>query len=565
MIPMHPHYLDDQHNWLKYRLTFEGGWRFVQHYLQRYSERETLAEFAYRQKISYCPAHAKAAILEIKNSIFERMGDVARIGGPASYTNAVAGIEGGIDFTGRNMTSFIGMEIIPELLVMRRVGVFVDKDVLPEKRTRAEDAGIRPYLYVYKTEDILSWSYNRKNQLSSVLLRSHVDTIDENLGLVTGLEEEFKLLKLTDSGVSIQKIENGKASEPTILALNEIPFVIFEMKESLMTDIADYQIALLNLESSDMAYLIGSNFPFYTEQVNQLAEMSNVIRQGRVTTDADGNKIVTVGDDAQTAEVGSRRGRRYPKGLERPGFINPSPEPMNVSMAKQTDMRAAIRQLVQLALSNLSPTRASGESKQIDQHGLESGLAHIGLILETGENKIAKLWADYEDEDTALVAYPDKYSLTTDAERIAEADGLSKNLYKVPSITYQKILAKRIAALTVGRGINVEEEQKIVNEIDAAEIIAVDPEVLLKDMEAGLVCAETASKARGYPKGDVALAKEEHIARLSAIAIAQTKGGGAARGMPTGPMDDSAAEEKAASQSADNQPAAAGKATRGKA
>jgi hypothetical protein len=41
-----------------------------------------------------------------------------------------------------------------------------------------------------------------------------------------------------------------------------------------MEDIADYQIALMNLESSDINYMLKSNFPFYVEQYDPRAEMN---------------------------------------------------------------------------------------------------------------------------------------------------------------------------------------------------------------------------------------------------------------------------------------------------
>lgn len=563
----HPSYDGSLPDWYKYRLTLEGGRAFVDHYLERHSARETEADFALRKKVTYCPAHAKAAIIEIKNSIFERMCDVIRTGGPSSYKSAVRGIDGGVDYAGNSMMSFIGTEILLELLTMQRVGVFIDKPPLPEKRTRAEDGDARPYLYVYKTEDILSWAYNTKNELVSVLLRTESDEIDEATGLISGTKEEYRLLRKVNGKVIYADYVEGKPINERVLDLPRIPFVIFSLTESLMRDIADYQIALLNLESSDLGYLLKSNFPFYTEQTSPLSDLAGLARQANVSLDADGKTVVasSASDAPRKVEVGPSSGRTYPKGLERPGFIHPSSEPMTASMAKQSDMKMAIRQLVQLALTNLAPQRASAASKDKDQQGLEAGLASIGLALQIGENQIAEIWAAYEGEGPAVIAYPDKYSLKTDEERLEEAEQLAKRLPSIPSITAQKEIVKKIAFLVCGRGLSLEDEQKIIKEIDAATIIAIDPEVLLKDLEAGLVAAETASKARGYPEGDVEIAKKEHIERLAAIAVAQAPGGGAARGIKAGPQDKSADEEKEESQHADNQDLGAGKGTRGKA
>ena len=567
MLPTHHKHVSESLNWEKYRLAYEGGREFINRYLRKYSTKETEPEFADRRAVTYSPSHAKAAIMEIKNSIFGRMNDVMRNGGDQSYKEAVAGLGGGVDYGGHNMTSFIGTKVLPELLVMRKIGIYIDKDALPDARTKAEEAGVRPYLYVYQAEDIISWSYNRKNQLTSVLLRSHEDEIDDTTGCVTGKTESYRLLRMEEGIVTHSEFDGETgATDTVVLKLSRIPFVIVEMTESLMVDIADYQIALLNLESSDINYLIRSNFPFYTEQYSPLMDGA-ATRQGVVTVDADGKPTVSVESNEQSVKIGVSTGRRYPKGMERPGFINPSPEPMDVSMRKQTDMKSAIRQLVQLALSNLAPQRASGESKQFDQQGLEAGLSYIGLELETAENAIAAIWAEYQGSEAAMVAYPDEYSMASPEERLAEAASLIKTLPQVPSLTYQKMVAKRVAFLILGRSATLEQEQKIIREIDAATIIAVDPKVLLEDLAAGLVAAETASLARGYPEGDVKIAKKEHIERLAAIAIAQAPGGGtgsdAARGIATGPQDASAKGEKQVSQHSDKQPAGAGDATRG--
>jgi hypothetical protein len=563
----HPFYTEHLTDWLKFRRTLEGGRTFIDAYLKRFSARETQEDFDLRKSITYCPSHAKSAIIEIKNSIFERLSDVLRVGGPQSYQIATEGNNGGVDYAGNSMTSFIGTEILLELLAMQRVGVFVDKAPLPDKRTRAEDRYARPYLYAYRTEDILSWAYNSQNELISVLLRSEVDEIDEQTGLISGRKEEYKLLRKVGEQVIYADYVNEQPTNERVLKLTRIPFVIFSLTESLMRDIADYQIALLNLESSDLGYLLKSNFPFYTEQTSPLADMAGLARAASVTVDADGKPVVSqqATDAPRKVEIGIAGGRTYPKGLDRPDFIHPSPEPMEVSMAKQNDMKMAIRQLVQLALTNLAPQRASADSKDKDQQGLEAGLANIGLALQIGENQIAEIWAEYEAEDPAVIAYPDKYSLRTDAERLDEAEKLAKRLPSIPSITAQKEIVKKIAFLVCGRGLSLANEQAIIREIDAAQIIAIDPEVLLKDLEAGLVAAETASKARGYPEGDVAKAKKEHIERLAAIAIAQAPGGGAgaARGLPAGPQDDSAKDEKKNSQDADKQDLGAGEATRG--
>src|SRR4029077_13789069 len=66
---------------------------------------------------------------------------------------------------------------------------------------------------------------------------------------------------------------------------------------------------------------------------------------------------------------------------------------------------------------------------------------------------------------------------------------------------------------------------------DAAPVAEVDPVILIQDVQAGIVDLETASQARGYPKGVVEKAKEEQAERLKKIAESQTKGQGPGQGL----------------------------------
>jgi hypothetical protein len=94
---------------------------------------------------------------------------------------------------------------------------------------------------------------------------------------------------------------------------------------------------------------------------------------------------------------------------------------------------------------------------------------------------------------------------------------------------------------------------KIHAEIDSAQVIVTDPEIIKDDHEAGFVGTELASKLRGYPEGEVEKAKKDHADRASRIALAQSEAG--ARGvsdMDTDPSR-SARREKELSQDADTQ------------
>ena len=592
----HPNYTFMWQDWFKFRLAFGGGRHFVEEYLERFSKREDFAEFYRRKQMTYAPTHAKGAVIDIINSIFERMRDIVRLGGPDSYQKAINGHDKGVDLEGNTMDGYVGRVVLREMAVIGKVGVFVDKFPQVPGASLAQTRRNRPFLYHYKAEDIRSWAKNEYNELESLLLRDYVEKKDPMTGLVTGHTTKFRLLRRTFSEqlgrvvVLVQFFDKvGKAleEETAILDLPEIPFVHFGLSESLLTDVADYQIALLNLESSDMSYALKSNFPLYVEQFDPAADLaggvftrpprgpnppveSNFVGLGNL----DGGAILggaAVGhgatfpdggaDNAQVAgnhtiEMGSGSGRRYPRGLNEPNFINPAPDPIRVSMEKQDRIKDDIRKLVNLTAQSV--TANSAPQKRADDAGLLAGLAAIGMELEWGEREIARIWSLYEGHDPKdlRIVYPKNYSIMTEEERQAEAERLGKIGPTIPSVTFKKTIAKRQAQIVVGHLVTNEQLEKIINEIEAADVVTTDPDVIAQDFEKGFVSLDTASQARGYAKGEVEKAKKDHAERLARIAAAQSPvptdivDRPAARGVPDadGDPDSSPKDEKADSR-----------------
>ena len=546
----HPEYTNWITDWQKFRSAFKGGKAFVEEYLKEYSSRENVTDFTLRKEMSYCPAHAKATLLEVKNSIYQRLVTVVRKGGPESYQQAILGKNRGVDLQGRTMDDFIGSIILEELIVIGKVGVYVDKQVQEETETVLDAKDKRPYLYYYTAENILSWAYNDNQELSSLLLRDERDIVDEETGLITGAEEIYRLIQLVEDGVLVTfyDVDDIEQSQH-LLNLKRIPFVFFEISSSLMTDVADYQIALTQLASSDIQYSVQANFPFYVEQYNQSFEMSSL--KGATPADDGGS------DDAKTSSdkeinTGVSKGRRYPAGFDAPSFIHPSAEPLTASMAKQKALQIEIRQLINVSIANLEPTQSSEESKKEDANTLEAGLSYIGMELNYGEREISEIWAMYEGSKTpAIVQYPTDYTLMTDEERRKAAEEDEKMMGKIPSKTYKKEMVKRIVKLTLGTTATPGILDTINKEIDSAAVIISDPEVLRSDHEAGFVSDATASQLRGYSEDEYIQAQKDHAARAVRVLAAQT-GGDAARGNEdTDPDIESGKTEKAGQQNPD--------------
>lgn len=521
---IHPDYTANIGEWEKWRLAYGGGQPFIERYLKKFSRRERRHDFDRRKSITPAALFAKAAINDIKNSIFQRIADVTRTGGPTSYIQATQGRKGGVD--GRNSTInwFIGTKVIPELLVMARVGVYVDKPPLIGP-TRVGAAAIQPYLYIYTCENILNWVYDTRGNLKTVLLRDWVDEIDEVTGLPVGRQAQYRLLTINPEGFVTARSYNSKGELLSAVDLNlkEIPLHIFEISDSLMKDVANHQIALMNLESSDLGFVLLANFPMYTEQVAQNFNPPHLRRPDNPNPDDPNCDTNDLEDDDSNIEVGVVHGRRYGPNLDRPDFIAPPTAPLQASMDKQEALKKDIRLLVNLALSSIQPKMASAQSKEFDQQGLEAGLSYIGLELQHGERRLGSIWTDYEgSEEPPEIKYPERYSLQSDEDRRKEAKDLMDTRHDCPSLVYQHEVCKRVAFLLIGNRVSSAVLDTVYSEIDKATVLSLDPDVLLNDIKEGLLSRQAVAKAKGYPDGDLAQAALEAANRLARIQAAQT-------------------------------------------
>lgn len=530
----HPSYLSTLGDWEKWRLTHQGGDEFRNRYLEQFTNREDAGDFQSRRAITPVPAFAKAAINDIRNAIFQRMRDIVRVGGSAAYQRAISGSDLGVDRRGSTMNAFLGTKVLTELLVMGRVGVFVDNSIV-RGETLAESLGARPYLYAYQIEDILSFSCTKPEEPSefqSLLLRDTYLDYDRQTLLPLSTFKRFRLLWIDqETGrVNLQFYDldgnqidrDGNPAGPYQLELTRIPFVMLDVGDSLIKDVCQHQIALLNLVSSDVNYALKANFPFYVEQRDLRAVGSHL----KVAASADGT--ATQGGQGATdtdIKVGVTQGRAYDIKANQPAFINPSPDPLRASIELQEKLEADIRKLVNLAVVNLA-SRASAESKSMDNQGLEAGLSFIGLVLESAERRIADFWSSYEERNpnkrsTPTIKYPDRYSLKTDTDRIEEATKLSKLMFTVPGRTVKREIAKSIVQALLGGKVGVATIDKIGDEIDASSYTTSEPATIVQAAQAGLVGEQTASIALGFDDDEYLTARKDHTARIKRIAVAQ--------------------------------------------
>lgn len=509
VIPVHPNHNTYFHEMTKWRICFNGGEVFRDEYLQRILARETEPDFQVRKSMTPVPGFASEGIIEIRDSIFQHFPQIRRLGGPKSYHEAVNGISNGVDLLGQSMNAFMGNEALIELLLMGKVGIFVDKPPL-RGPTLADNKGRRPYVYMYNRENIINWSYDQTdepNEFQSVMLANLEYTYDPKTRFPTGEDLCYRHIYKENGSVFLMKYTSTykEMGPPTQLNIKRIPFVLMELNDSLMRRVADHQISLLNMGSLDVNFFTKINFPMYVEAKGPNAENSE-----------------------QTIVVGPSKGRRY-NGRIPPSFIAPSSASIDASIKKQEQLKDEIRDLLALGLAQAKTVSGkSSDGNKSNGRGLESGLSHIGLTLQQGEQQIASYWSEYENsKDIPSVFYPLVYQTKTDSERIDEAKGLAQLIDKTPSKTYQKSVAKKLARSLLFGEISSSTLDTIEDEIDRAAIVQSDSETLDRDVAGGLIDPDGASQARGYPAGSAEKAQEAQAKRLAIIAISQAKAGGA--------------------------------------
>lgn len=548
-------------DWALWRRTYAADEEFLENYLKRFSNREDPADFKFRKDVTPIPGFAGAAIDKIKNSIFQRLADVLRIGGSDAYQQAVEGRNLGVDRRGSSMNAFLGQKVLPDALIMGKVGVYIDNSVSAGPLS-IDEAGT-PYIYPYCVEDICNWRETGPDQPSeyqSIVLRDMLMDYDEVSRMPTGTVVRYRHVWLNSDGrvmVQFYNHDDTPASIPRELALTRIPFVLVNLQDSLIRKVCRHQVALLNLTSSDVSYALRSNHPFYVEQQDLSAAGGHLKKAA-----TDGSANAGEGTKGSDIEVGASHGRIYGKGMDSPGFIAPPSEPLEASMRLQDKLERDILRLVNLAVSQLG--QQSAESKGKDNEGLEAGLSFIGLVLQSAESKIAEHWAAYESlkpsaRQVALVKYPDRYSLKTDSERIEESENLSKLLYTIPGRKAKQEIAKLIVRVLLNGKVRVDVISTIEKEIDDSDYLTSDPKTIVEAVKAGLCGEKTGSMALGFTEDEYKQARKDHADRVKRILESQggPNGGtnGAARGAPdlSGSPDRAATAEKQETQNTDTE------------
>lgn len=496
--------LNQKDDWVEWRYCYSGGRRFREEYLEKFSDRENDKEFKRRRDLTPIPAYARLEINRVKNSLSQRFPDIIRRGGSEKWADAVHGNGRGVDRRGSSMDSYVSKFLLAEILVMGKVGVLVDAPRVTGNSAADVPEDFRPYLNWYPVENIerlVPAPVESPSDWTAVLVKD----INKKFDIETATTEDVNTFRYyyldpdRNNKVTIATIDDtGKEVKPLVLTdLDKIPFVVFDILESLIKDVCSYQIAHLNLISADTLYAIDANYPIMTRQ-----------RGNSVPAHLEG--------EDEEADIGIQKGIWYDRGLDAPGFISPPVDSMKTSMESRKMFKQEVHELVTGALASL------GEEGTID-----AGLAFIGQCLEDGESRLWDHWAAYEQRDEARretpnVVYPEDWSLKTDEERLNEADKYIDLMNKLPGQEGKKQAAKMAYDRLYRGRLASDDLVKIKAEVDAAPYSISDAKIVIDAKKEGIFSAETASLALGANKDEAEKAKKDQEEKAAAIAAAQS-------------------------------------------
>jgi hypothetical protein len=422
--------------------------------------------------------------------------------------------------------------------------VFVDKASYIGNSLSLQ-ADTHPYLYTYIAEDILSWTEDPNNPgfYNRVLLRELRTTRDTN-GLPNGTQKVYRYVQrltptevgvrfYSESGVPIGRYEDDLVPADGLyrLELPVVPFIPITLNTGLMKSVANHQIALTNLESADVAYALYANVPMYVEQ-SDMADMIAANRSGSSSvTELEGTATGAAQADDKTVRTGKTTGRRYARGLDRPGFISPPSEPLEVSIKKQDRLKEDIRLMLRLSMATVRASAASGDAIRQERAGSNSGLLAIGLTLEHFETRFAQLWSVYQGSESAKVCYPRDYSTVTDADRVETATKLLEVRDKIPSVLFKRRCSSEAATILLGRLLTHDDIAAIDEEINSAVQCTTTVADVVSLVKEGVMPRDVAATLCNLPAGSAERAKREYVERLGAIAAYQSAGAKGVRGV----------------------------------
>lgn len=293
-----------------------------------------------------------------------------------------------------------------------------------------EASGDRVFWSVWNPNEVVDWHFDRNGILLWLITEQIVFQNED----VTK-EPETKIVRtIWKQGAGVRLWLNKDRmiakEEPFSTTLNEVGFIPVGNPSAdawWFDDVEAVQAAILNMESAHTENLFQTAFP---QMIIPDGMLQNVMQQMKFTSDASMELI---------------RGLNYPiiEPLEAAGltrYLMPAAGDYNAIPTQITRLRAALREIVGLALQSPSDTRqvSSADAKSWDHLDSEQVLKERAQILEEAETKAVEL---SKRLDNTFASYQPSYEKNFDVRDLnTELDAL----LKINDTTLSKAAGKEI-------------------------------------------------------------------------------------------------------------------------
>lgn len=198
----HPQYTKHAPVWRMMRHTIEG------HRAINEAGREYLPTLS-GQTVNEYEAYLKRAVFfNAVGRVSEALNGMVFRKEPALQLDPIGDLKDDITGSGQPFVSF-AQEVFSEVVDLRRCGVLVDyvqTSGEPVTLAQAAQMGFRPYMSLYRAEDIINWRVNVNNggdMLTLVVLKERVESNED--AYAVKYVERYRVLKIED-GVYVQEV-----------------------------------------------------------------------------------------------------------------------------------------------------------------------------------------------------------------------------------------------------------------------------------------------------------------------------------------------------------------------
>lgn len=189
-IPTHPLYKRYCHDWMRYRLAYEGGEEYVHLALAKH-EHERSDNFRVRRSRAIYPNHVRS-IIDTYAAHLYRDSIAREVEGSAK--DILEPFWADIDMLGTPADEF-WEEVAQAVQTQGRVAIVTDRYDPDEVETRAQERelGVRPYCYMVSSEDLIDWDVDRRGQIAWACLREVRDQERQPLDDSDALDYQYRV------------------------------------------------------------------------------------------------------------------------------------------------------------------------------------------------------------------------------------------------------------------------------------------------------------------------------------------------------------------------------------